>query len=104
MTENSFEIPQTMSVEQKVKQANAAYKQLTDFVIKSVAMDAMPSVGFKDLQDRAMDFALENAEAACTFAGKVNNAKTHHEILTLQTRFAQNRTRAFAKQTLDTKG
>jgi hypothetical protein len=84
MTENSFEIPQTMSdcAEQNVKQANAAYKQPTDFVNKSVALGAMPSVGFKDLQDRAMDFALENSESACTFAGQVSNAKTTQEILT----------------------
>ena len=106
MTENPFEIPQTMRdwPERNVRQAHAAHKQLTDFVNKSVAMGAMPSVGFKDLQDRAMDFAMENAESACTFAGKVCDAKTPQEILTLQTRFAQDRMQAFVKQTQETKG
>ena len=106
MTQNSFEIPPTMSgwAEQNVKQANAAYMQLTDFVNKSVAMGAMPSVGFKDLQYRAMDFAMENAESACAFAGRVCDAKTPHEILTLQTRFAQDRMHAFVKQTQYSKG
>ena len=100
MTENPFEIPQTMCdwAEQNVKQAHAASTQLTDFVNKNVAMDAMPSVGFKDLRDRAMHFAMENAESACAFASKVSNAKTPQEILTLQTRFVQNRMQAFAKQ------
>jgi len=102
MTENPFEIPQNMCdwAEQNVKRAHAAYTQLSDFVNKSVAMGEMPSVGFKDLQDRAMDFAMENAESARTFAGKVCDAKTPEEILTLQTRFAQDRMQAFIKQTL----
>jgi hypothetical protein len=101
MTENSFEIPQTMSdcAEQNVKEANAAYKRLTDVLDKSVAIGAIPSMGFKGLQNHAMDFALENTESACTFAAKVSNATTTQEILTLQARFAQNRMLAFANQT-----
>ena len=98
MTENPFEIPQTMRdrAEQDVDQVHATHKQLTDFVNKSVAMHA---VGFKDLQDRAMDFAKENAELAFTFAGKVCNAKTPQEILTLQIRFAQDRMQTFVANT-----
>ena len=55
MAENPFEIPQQMRdlADQNIKQAHAAYEQLTDFVTK--AMDAwigaMPSpmaAGFKD--------------------------------------------------------
>ena len=59
---------------------------------------------FKDLQGRAMDFAMENAESARTFAGKVCDAKTPEEILTLQTRFAQDRMQAFVKQGQDSAG
>ena len=101
MTENPFEIPQTMRdrAEQNVEQAHAAYKQLTDFVNKSVTIVAMHEVGFKDLQDRAMHFAKENAESAFTFAGTVCNAKTPQEILTLQTRFAQDRMQTFVRNT-----
>ena len=39
---------------------------------------------FKDVQDRAMDIARENAESAWTFAGKISNAKTSQEIVTLR--------------------
>jgi hypothetical protein len=106
MTENPFEIPQTMCdwAEQNVRQANAAYEQLGDSVNKSVAMGLMSSEGFKNLQDRAMAFAMENAETACMFAGKVCNAKTAQEILTLQTRFVQDRMQAFVKQAPETNG
>ena len=65
---------------------------------KTGAMPSNPmTAGFKDAQDNAMDFALENAESACGFASKVRKAKTSQEILTLQTRFAQDRMQAFVK-------
>ena len=72
--------------EQNLKQAHAAYEQLIDFITKT--MDAWMSatlsnpttVGFKDVQGRAMDLAKENAESAFTFAGKINNAKSYQEI------------------------
>ena len=72
---------------------------------KTGAMPSNPmTAGFKDAQDRAMDFALENAESACRFASKVCKAKTSQEILTLQTRFAQDRMQAFVKQGQDFAG
>ena len=47
MTENPFEIPQALRdvAEQNMKQAHAAYEQLTDFVTKALAAwtDAMPA-------------------------------------------------------------
>ena len=49
MTENPFEIPQQMRdlAEQNLKQAHAAYEQLTDFVTKAMGpwMGAMPASG-----------------------------------------------------------
>jgi hypothetical protein len=72
-----FEIPPAMREQAGMQLAH----ELTDFVTK--AMDAwigaMPSpmaTGFKDVRERAMDFAKENAESALTFAGKVCDAKT----------------------------
>ena len=66
-------------------------------------MSAMPSnlttAGFKDVQRRAMDIAMENSESAFTFAGKISNAQTFQDIVTLQTQFAQDRMQAFATQT-----
>jgi hypothetical protein len=102
MTEYPFEIPQAMR-EQAERNTKLA-RELTDFVTK--AMDAwigaMPSpmaTGIKDVRERAMDFAKENADSVFTFAGKVCNAKTSQEILTLQTQFAQDRMQAFVTQT-----
>ena len=66
-------------------------------------MGAMPenamSAGFKDMQGRAMDIAMENAESAFTFAGKISSAQTFQDIATLQTQFVQDRMQAFATQT-----
>jgi hypothetical protein len=66
-------------------------------------MSAMPSnlmaAGFKDVQVRAMDIAMEISESALTFAGKVCNAKNPQEILTLRAQFAQDRMQTFVMQT-----
>ncbi len=107
MVDNAMEIPQAMRemAEQNMKQAHAAYEQLTDFVTNGMSawMDTVPAnpmaAGFKDVQARAMDFAKENADTAFTFAGKICNAHTLQDILTLQTQFAQDRMQAFASHT-----
>ena len=107
MADNPFEIPQPLrdASEQSLKQAHAAYEQLMDFVTKTMdaLMGAMPAnpmaAGFKDVQDRAMGIAKENAESVFTFAGKISNAQTVQEIVTLQTQFAQDRMQAFVTQT-----
>ena len=66
-------------------------------------MGAMPSnlmtAGFKDVRGRAMDIAMEISESAFTFAGKISNAQTFQDIVTLQTQFAQDRMQAFVTQT-----
>ena len=63
-------------------------------------MPASPmTAGFKDMQGRAMDIAMENADSAFTFAGKINNAQTFQEIATLQMQFAQDRMQACVAQT-----
>ena len=88
-----------------MKQAHAAYEQLNDFVTKAMnawigAMPANPmTASLKDMQDRAMKIAMENAEAAFTFGGKMSSAQTPQEILALQTQFAQERMQAFVTQT-----
>ena len=76
MSDNPFEIPQPIRdmADQNMKQAHAAYEQLTNFVAQTMNswMGAAPSSpmtsGFKDVQDRAMDFAKDNAESAFSFA------------------------------------
>jgi len=79
-------------------------EQLTDSVTKATDawMGAMPrpmAAGFKDVQARAMDIAMEFSDLAFTFAGKISNAQTFQDIVTLQTEFAQDRMQAFATQT-----
>ena len=106
MTENPFEIPQQMRdlAEQNIKQAHAAYEQLTDFATKAVGawMGAIPSPmasGFKDFQDRAAEIAKKNADSAFALVEKIAKAQNFQEILTLQTQFAQDQMKAFTAQT-----
>ena len=106
MADNPFEIPQSMRdlAEQNLKQAHAAYEQLTDFVTKAMGpwMGAIPSpmvAGFKDVQVRALAMANQNADSAFDVVVKITKAQNFQEILTLQTRFAQDRMQAFAAQT-----
>ena len=107
MADNPFEIPQTLRdlTEQNMKQAHAAYEQLAHFMIKAMAAwtDALPAnpmaAAFNDVQDRAMEIAMENSKSVCTFAGKISNAQTFQDIATLQTQFVQERMQAFVTQT-----
>ena len=107
MADNPFEIPQALRdmSEQNLKQARAAYEQFTDFVTKTMGswMGALPSnpmaAVVKDMQGRAMHIAKENAESVFTFAGKISNALTPQDIVTLQTQFAQDRMQALVTQT-----
>jgi hypothetical protein len=112
VTENPFEIPQALRdvAEQNMKQAHAAYEQLTDFVTK--AMDAWMGAthssstvtdfnltGFEDVQDRAVAMATKNADSAFALIEKIAKAQTFQDVLTLQMKFAQDRVQAFATQT-----
>ena len=107
MAENPFEIPQQMRdlADQNIKQAHAAYEQLTDFVTKAVGtwMGAMPAspmlAGFKEVQDRAAEIAKKNAESAFALIEKMAKAQNIQEVLTLQTQFAQDQMKAFTTQT-----
>jgi hypothetical protein len=107
MADNPFEIPQTMRdlAEQNMKQAHAAYDQLTDFMTKAMGawMGAMPSTpgtaGLKDVQERAVAIAKQNADSAFAVVEKMTKAQNFQEILTLQTRFAQEQMQSYAAQT-----
>ncbi len=107
MADNPFEIPKNMRdlAEQNMKQAHAAYDQLTDFVTKAMGawMGAMPSnplaAGFKDIQDRAVAMAKQNADTAFSVAEKMATAQNLQEIVTLQTRFAQEQMQSYTAQT-----
>ena len=107
MADNPLEIPQALRdmSERNLKQARAAYEQLIDVMTKAMGawIGAMPSnpmaAVVKDVQDRAMQIAKENAESVFTFAGKISNVRPPQDILTLQMQFAQDRMQAFVTQT-----
>jgi hypothetical protein len=107
MADNPLEIPQALRdmSERNLKQARAAYEQLIDVITKAMGawIGAMPSNSMaavvKDVQDRAAEIAMENAESAFTFAGKMSNVRTPQDIVTLQTQLVQDRMQAFATQT-----
>ena len=107
MADTPFEIPQALRnvTEQNIKQAHAAYEQLTDFVTKAVGawMGAMPAspvvAGFKEVQDRAAEIAKKNADSTFALVEKIAKAQNFQEILTLQTQFAQDQMKALATQT-----
>ena len=88
-----------------MKQALAAYDQLTDFVTKAMGAwtGAMPSTpvaaGFKDVQERAVAMAKQNADSAFAVVEKMTKAQNFLEILTLQTRFAQEQMQTYTAQT-----
>ena len=107
MADNPFGIPQQLRdlTEQNMRQAHAAYEQMTNFMTQAMGawMGSMPSnsmtAGFKDVQERAAQIAKRNAESAFALAEKIGKAQTFQEILTLQTRFAQEQVQAYTTQT-----
>ncbi len=107
MADNPFEIPQALRdvSEQDIKQAHAAYEQLTDFVTKTMGAwtGALPSnptaTGLKDVQGRAAEIAKKNADSAFALVEKIAKAQNFQEIVTLQTQFAQDQMKAFTTQT-----
>jgi len=63
------------------------------------SMLAGGSVGtFKDVQERSVAMAKKNAESAFAFVEKMAKAQNVQEIITLQTRFAQEQMQVFSAQ------
>ena len=71
-------------------------------------MGAMPSIpmvaGFKDVQDRVVEIAKKNAELGFALVEKIAKAQNLQEIVTLQTRFAQEQMQAYATQMQELQG
>ena len=55
--------------------------------------------GFREVQERAVKFANENADAAFKLAKDVAQAKDLHELIDLQTRYVQSQMKWYADQT-----
>ena len=63
------------------------------------ALPSIPMVaGFKDVQDRAVEMVKKNAESGFALVEKVAKAQNFQEIVTLQTRFAQDQMQAYATE------
>ena len=103
---NPFEIPEQMRqmTEQSVQQARSAYGQFMDAMLQAQSMwvSSMPSnsatEGFKDVQALGVKFARENSDAALNLASELSKAKDFSEVLSIQSRYAQNQMQTFAIQ------
>jgi phasin len=90
--------------EKNVAQARAAYGQFMDAMGQAMGMwtKAMPAnevtSGFKVVQERAIRFAKQNAEAGFALASELANAKNIQDMLAIQSRYAQTQMQAYAMQ------
>jgi phasin len=106
MAQNPFEISQQMRelAEKNVEQARATYGQFMDAMTQAVSMwtKGLPTNeltnGFQNVQERAIGFAKDNAEASFSLASDLASAKDVQEIFSLQTRFAQSQMQSYASQ------
>jgi phasin len=105
MTEKqAFEIPQQLRqlAEMNIEQARTAYGQFMDAMTQAMsAWISAPSEmtsGFKAVQERAIQFAKENAEAGFTLANELTKAKDLQDVLRLQSSFAQKQMESYARQ------
>src|ERR1700693_819125 len=100
-----FEIPQQLRqlAEKNIEQARTAYGAFMDVMTQawsawsSVSSNAMTS-GFKAVQERAIQFAKENAEAGFALANELTKAKDLQDVLRLQSSFAQKQMESYARQ------
>ena len=107
MTQNPFEMPKAIRdmAEKNVEQAQVAMRQFSDAMTQAMSMwtKALPAndmtAGFQTVQDRAVGFAKQNADAALRLASELAKVKTPQDILTLQGQFAQAQMQACAQQT-----
>ena len=64
----------------------------------STAPSNVMTSGFKDVQELAIRFAKENAEAGFALARELANAKDIQGVITLQSRYAQTQLQSYASQ------
>lgn len=109
MAQNPFEFSQQMRelAERNVEQARATYGQFMDVMTQAVGMwsKGLPAneltSGFQAVQERAIGYAKENAEASFSLASDLAAAKDVQQVVALQTQFAQAQIQAYAAQAQD---
>ena len=100
----TFEIPQPLRelAEKNIEQARTAYGQLMDAMTQAMSAWISPSEamtsGFKAVQERAIQFAKENADAGFALANELTKAKDLQDVLRLQSSFAQKQMESYARQ------
>jgi phasin len=100
-----FEIPQQLRelAEKNIELARTTYGQLMDAMTQAMSAwlstpsEAMAS-GIKAVQERAIQFAKENAEAGFALANELTKAKDLQDVLRMQSSFAQKQMASYAKQ------
>ena len=106
MTQNPFEMPKAIRdlAEKNVEQAQTAFRQFSDAMTQAMAMwsKAIPAndltTGFSTVQDRAVSFAKQNAEAGLALAAELAKAKDVTDLMSMQSRYAQTQMQAYALQ------
>ena len=101
-----FEIPQQLRdlTEKNLEHARTAYGQFMDAMTQAMGVwtNATPagamSGGFKVVQDRAVKFAKQNADACFNLASELANAKDLTDVLSIQSRHAQMQLQSYALQ------
>lgn len=104
MSDKTFEIPESMRdmAEQSVSQAKSAYDQFVEASRKAQEMVEKSSgamlAGAREIQQKAMKFASENAQSGFDLANKLVKAKDLQEAIEIQNTFARQQMEAYSRQ------
>lgn len=99
-----FDIPTELrDLTEKSIKAQASYGQLLDFLTQAMkAWSGAPAntmaAGCREVQERAIEFAKENAESSFALAKEIASAKDLQEVLSIQSRYAQTQIQTYARQ------
>lgn len=101
-----FDVPQQLRdlAERNVEQGRVAYAQFLDAMAQAASMwwGGLPAnemaSGFKVVQERSIRFAKQNADACFALSSELAQAKDVHDVIAIQSRYAQTQMQTFALQ------
>jgi hypothetical protein len=85
--------------EKNIEQAQAAYGQFMDFLTQAIGASSKASSEFRVVQERAIQFARENADRSFSLGRELARAKDVQEVLRLHSQFMQTQMQSYALQT-----
>ena len=102
----SYEFPPDLRelAEKNIQQARAAYGQFMDAMAQAMGVWATAlapnqvTSGFKSVQDQAIHFAKQNAQACFALASELTNAKDITDVMVIQSRYAQTQLQTYVLQ------